>query len=244
MSLVFLDTETTGLELHHDIWEIAFAIGDGEIESHILPHSLKNADPVALELNGYWDRFPDGARAKDVGIDLELRQMLEGATIVGANPGFDAIRLQLRWQAQPWHHRMIDISSMAVAVFGFMQKTITGPDGNEMSISLPPGLIDVAVECRRFGEVPEPDHTAAGDVATLRACYRILEGLRPTNYPQRWVSGLLDPASQGRFFETSPVCTCPITDPIARSTAYTVARLGDEPHAVDCPRRGRRQATA
>lgn len=34
-----------------------------------------------------------------------------------------------------------------------------------------------------------------------------------------------------------PVCTCPIKDHEARSTAYTVRQFNHEPHAVDCPRR-------
>lgn len=168
MALVFLDCETTGLELHHDIWEIAWAIEDGPIRSEVLVHSLKNADPVALELNGYWRRFPSGPRSTGPRLDLQLRQAFEGVTIVGANPAFDAIRLQLRWQSQPWHYRLLDISSMAVQAFGLRA------DGR------PPGLIDVAFAVRGIigAEVPEPDHTAAGDVATLRACYNALKDWR------------------------------------------------------------------
>jgi hypothetical protein len=156
---VFLDTETTGLELHHDIWEIAWAIGDGSIESRIVPHSLQNADPKALELNGYWTR--GFAEHPVESADVAFRELLDGATIIGCNPGFDAIRLQLRWRAQPWHYRLVDVSSMAVALMGFRE------DG------LPPGLFDIANDMRRlYGlDIPEPDHTAAGDVATLRAVY-------------------------------------------------------------------------
>jgi hypothetical protein len=35
-----------------------------------------------------------------------------------------------------------------------------------------------------------------------------------------------------------PVCECPETDPIARSTRYTVAAFNVEPHMVGCPRHG------
>lgn len=173
MTLVFLDTETTGLELHHDIWEIAWSYDDGDhIYSEILVHSLKNADPDALVLNGYWNR-PHRARGPEV--DIEVRVALEDVTIVGANPAFDATRLQLRWQAQPWHYRLLDISSMAVGIFGLRE------DGR------PPGLADVAKACRDVGAViPEPDHTAAGDVATLKACYNVLTTLR--DFPQRYIA--------------------------------------------------------
>jgi hypothetical protein len=162
--LLFLDTETTGLSLDHDVWEVAFAIGDGPIVSHVLPHSLKNADPKALSLNGYWDRFPGGARAVSVGIDVELRLLFEGKTIVGANPAFDAYRLERRWGVAPWHYRLVDVESMAVVVF---------------DLDKPQGLKGIADGLREDGwDIPDPDHTAAGDVATLRAVYTALRSCR------------------------------------------------------------------
>lgn len=168
MTLIFLDTETTGLELHHDIWDIAWAVEDCPIRSALLPHSLVNADPDALELNGYWKRrgyyaYGDG----DARADGMLRTLFEGATLVGANPAFDAIRLQLRWRAHPWHYRLLDISSMAYQAFGPRE------DGKPM------GLADVRARLIEEFDgdilIPEPDHTAAGDVATLRACFKALK---------------------------------------------------------------------
>lgn len=57
----------------------------------------------------------------------------------------------------------------------------------------------------------------------------------PTTPPagDRWVEETDDVAAT-----TEPVCTCLITDPVKRSTAFTVAHFNHEPHAVDCPRRG------
>lgn len=41
------------------------------------------------------------------------------------------------------------------------------------------GLVDVAKECRYRGHViPEPDHTAEGDVRTTRAVYEALRAIR------------------------------------------------------------------
>lgn len=171
MTLVFLDTETTGLELHHDIWEAAWAVDDGPVTSLFLSHSLANADPKALELNGYFTRTAGFPEATLTG-DLYLREALEGATIVGANPAFDAIRLQLRWGAQPWHYRMIDVSSMAVGVFGHA--------AFDLESGRPPGMAGVQELLVDYGieGIPEPDHTAAGDVACLRACYQALLRVR------------------------------------------------------------------
>lgn len=160
--LVFLDCETTGLEFHHDIWEVAAAVDDGPIQSFVVPHSLLTADPKALELNGYWDRGAD-AEVSDVA-DQALREVLTGATIVGANPAFDAVRLQLRWKAQPWHHRLIDVEAMAVGILGYDR---------------PKGLAALAEDLASYGhDIPEPDHTAGGDVATTRAVYAALRAER------------------------------------------------------------------
>ena len=57
MTLVYLDTETTGLDYRrHAVWEIAYAVDDGPVRSSIVSHDLFDADPEALQLNGYYDR--------------------------------------------------------------------------------------------------------------------------------------------------------------------------------------------
>jgi DNA polymerase III epsilon subunit-like protein len=161
--LVFLDTETTGLDPErHDVWEIAWAVEDGPIMSAIIPHSLRTADPKALELNGYWGRgFAEPRRESR---DVQLREILDGATIVGSNPAFDSAFLRARWGVAPWHHRMIAVESVAVGVLGYER---------------PKGLAGIAADLRDLGrDIPEPDHTAAGDVAALRAVYTSLRELR------------------------------------------------------------------
>lgn len=157
--LVFLDTETTGLDpALHEVWEIAVAVNDGPVSSYRLPHSIATADPKALELNGYWGRA-NRPGATDA-YDLELRAMLSGATVVGANPAFDTAFLRARWGASPWHHRLIDVESMALTVLGYER---------------PKGLHALAEDLRDRGHnIPAPDHSAAADVATTRAVYEAL----------------------------------------------------------------------
>lgn len=165
-SLLFLDTETTGLDLNlHDVWEVAYAIGDGPIVSAVVPHSLQTADAKALLLNGYYNRFPSGTRGSSwLLVDSELRAVFEGKTIVGANPAFDAYRLERRWGVAPWHYRLVDVESMAVVVF---------------DLDHPVGLRAIAEKLAEEGwEIPQPDHTAAGDVATVRAVYKALRSRR------------------------------------------------------------------
>lgn len=157
--LIFLDTETTGLDPDlHEVWEVAFALERGRITTFLLPHDLATADPDALRLNGYWDRFDQAS--VDPAADLQLKRILAGATIVGANAPFDAAFLRARWGAAPWHYRLVEVESMALGLLGYDR---------------PKGLNHIADDLRDAGySVPVPDHTAAGDVATLRAVYESL----------------------------------------------------------------------
>lgn len=157
-TLAFVDTETVGLDLDHDIWEIAFAIGDGPVQVLQVPHSLQNAQPQALEINGYRARI--NRMAISPVVDTYIASQLEGRTLVGANPSFDAYRLQRRWGRQVWHYRMIDVESMAVPIF---------------KIDKPLGLNGLVNELRNRGfDIPENNHTAAGDVNTTREVYKAL----------------------------------------------------------------------
>lgn len=163
-NLLFLDTETTGLDPdRHDVWELAFAVDDDPVQAFILPHSLARADATALKLNGYHERYPLGAVADGPQIDVLLREEFRGKTLVGANPAFDAAFLRARWGEAPWHYRMVDIESYAMAKFKW---------------SRPRGLKDIYVELAGRGySITQPDHTAAADVAALREAFFILTDL-------------------------------------------------------------------
>lgn len=170
--LLFVDTETTGLTMDHDIWEIAHARGDGVIFSHVVEHSLRNADLRALELNGYYNRS-----TKPQTRDPHIIPSFQGKTLVGANPAFDAYRLEKRWGVAPWHYRMIDVESMAVAIFKL-----------EKPLGLK-GLVDL-LRAQMF-DIPENDHTAGGDVDTTREVYKALMHTytQYTKAGERWNRG-------------------------------------------------------
>lgn len=160
-SLVYLDIETTGLDpLRHDVVECAWAVEDGEVRSFVPEHSLAFADGQALTVNRYFDRDLDRRTDDTWLMQRELVRDLQGATIVGSNPAFDTAFLRRKIGYAPWHHRLIDVSNVAMMVFDWTR---------------PRGLVDVVEELRALGHtVPSPDHTAAGDVEATRAVYLAL----------------------------------------------------------------------
>lgn len=194
--LVYLDTETTGLDpTIHDIWEIAYAVDDGPIHSAIVRHSLTFADPTALAVSRYYDRTGGGdpPTATTRWFELTLRDLLDGATLVGANPAFDAAMLYARWGQAPWHFRLLDIEAYAMGTLGY---------------DLPRGLATITRDLRARGyDIPEPDHSAAADVAATRACHLALVDL----YRRLGVTPMAEPTicdSCGRPIRETGECSC------------------------------------
>ena len=169
---VFLDCETSGLDpARHAIFEIAYAVDDGPILSSFVTHTRITLDAetiAAAQVNRYIDRCPpeyatlhgpsddDGDDHPSAEFEDALVDALRSATMVGANPAFDAAMLRARWCVTPWHHRLLDIEAYAAGAFGWTELR---------------GLAGVA---EHLG-VQAPDHTAAGDVACLRACWQAIQ---------------------------------------------------------------------
>lgn len=163
---VFLDCETTGLDPDkNEIWEIAWAVDDEiPVQERILVHSLKTASPEALRVNTYLEHHPNGARSEGPMVDLEVREVLEGATIVCANPTFDRMFMRARWGLEPYHYRSIDVESMAFAILEYEDIK---------------GLKDIAVDLQELGyNIADPLHRAWIDVVTLRECYKALRDIQ------------------------------------------------------------------
>jgi DNA polymerase III alpha subunit (gram-positive type) len=163
-TIVFVDTETTGLHRDAQAFELAWKIEDDNvIKTMILPHSLYGADPVALEINRYRERgiSPYGA-ASEMAID-GFRQDATDATLVIANPAFDVPHLMNLLGFQVWHYRIIDIESYAMPVLGH---------------SRPQGMHTIFKELTELGyDLPEPDHTAGRDVEAMESAFHILRSM-------------------------------------------------------------------
>lgn len=174
--LVFLDVETTGLDPEvHEMFEVGLTKTDvkgeilGSLYYWIVPQHLQTASPQALALNGYYRRKMTepcegrvhGAVRQEVAEEIVI--FTEGVHLVGCNPGFDASFVRaflLAEQHVPlWHHRMIDLESLAIGI---------EPD---VSHGVPMGLSELA-ETFNKSEIPEEDrHTAKGDVEATRVLY-------------------------------------------------------------------------
>ena len=161
-ALVFVDTEYDRLDTGTaNLVEVAWAVDDNPVVHGVPPHSLDGADPKSLEINRYYERdLGNKARwSRDI-LDATAR-VTAGQTVVGANPRVDAEVLRRFIGYEPWHYRLCDIESAAYLLLDFPQM---------------PGLREIKVKLTELGyELPEPDHSAAGDVETLRAVFRILQ---------------------------------------------------------------------
>lgn len=159
--LIFLDTETTGLDPElHEVWEIAWAVNEGPITQSLVEHSIVTADMTALKMNGYFKRV----KQAPIRYDVLIKEVLKGNTLVCANPTFDRMMLRKRWGLEPYHYRSIDVESMAMTVFEWAR---------------PLGLKDISQELGIRGyDIPEPDHSASKDVEVVREVYKALRDIQ------------------------------------------------------------------
>ena len=154
--LIFLDTETTGLDPdRHDVWEIAYAIGEGPIINFQRPlfhGAIQRASAEALEINRFHERYVQ----PDIDSYFEefdrLQAALRGRHLVGSNPAFDAAFLR-PLVGPVWHHRMVDLATYAMPA----ARSVT-----------PLGMAAVA---ELFDVEQTAAHTAADDVHVLRECF-------------------------------------------------------------------------
>lgn len=170
MTRVFIDTETTGLDYDlNEVVELSWAVEDGPIKTIIPEHTLNNASKTAMRINQYFERGLDKAtRATQEQVE-EFLEDVQGATLVGANPRFDArmVMNSLELQEEPWHYRLLDLSAYAAGKLG---------------APLPLGMRELFERMQTLGfSVPQPDHTAAGDVEATRAIYRMLSAFQVPN---------------------------------------------------------------
>ncbi len=95
MDLAFIDVETTGLDPNvHEIVEVAAVRTDWRLRpfklwsTKVRPSRIEDADPRALEINGYTaEGWTDAVELDEALRDLAM--LVQNATLAGHNPEFD-----------------------------------------------------------------------------------------------------------------------------------------------------------
>ena len=207
MQLAFVDTETLGLDhVNHPIFEVAIVLRDEETTSKGFiattdtrhrwtfhpGRQLACADPTALRLNHFYDRYEDlpkdlvtarywlndveqlvPTRAEAL---LEIVHLTNGRHLVGAIPSFDAERIETMLReggmCPAWHHHLIDVEAMAVGWLAGRGRRLDkftsdrGWDSRKLADAIGAPRLDDA-------------HTALGDALWARDMYdAIMRGRR------------------------------------------------------------------
>lgn len=115
---VFVDTETTGLDMfYHEAWEFAFIEADGtEHVFNVEPNALNQANDIALKMNRFHERTtaPGFVWHDPEDVAEQIVKIMDGTHIVAANAEFDADFIMsflsgLDIFEKPWHYHQIDI---------------------------------------------------------------------------------------------------------------------------------------
>ncbi|SKF80263.1 3'-5' exonuclease [Mycobacteroides abscessus] len=177
-----VDLETTGLDrnVHLPVEVAAVNLKTGR-EIRFVPFitgdELGKADREAMRINMYYEQ---GLYKDQLDRDTSIRcyqdvfELLQGQTLAGANPRFDADMLLIgyEWLLQleprlpgastrveaPWHHRLADVCAYAAGALNIPPDDI-------------PGLAGV---CQLLGVTNEAEHTALGDARATVECFRRL----------------------------------------------------------------------
>lgn len=145
--VVFLDTETTGLDPDTEhIFEVAMIVDEMEFVWHLEPQPevVKRMHPKALEVNRYHERTSDPTWHWNGRIDAleEIRDLIGRRHIVGAVPDFDTRFLAAEYKraqmSRPsWHYHLVDVEAMAIGFLAAQGKTLELPwDSNDLSVAV------------------------------------------------------------------------------------------------------------
>lgn len=167
--LIVVDVETTGLHANARVLEVAAVNVETREEFRFVPwidnDAIKWAEPKALQINRYFERgvFDDMLDQDDTKAAYEkLRTWLDGNTLGGSNPTFDAAKIVGPVGGQVWHHRLADLAAYAAGALGLPPAELPGME-----------KVCTLLDVTNF----EP-HSALGDAFATAECFRKLTLLR------------------------------------------------------------------
>lgn len=177
MTIVFLDTETLGLDpVNHEIWEVG-AIRYDEVNNRVQnkmlvqlkltgPQLLKG-DPIGMEIGKFSERrLPEDECLSIRDFIEEFKEFCpKGSHLAGAVVSFDEERLRRMFRKKregiPWHYHLIDVEVLGI---GFLRAK---------GIKLPlPYKSDIISDYLDIAINQEDKHTALGDAQWALDMYR------------------------------------------------------------------------
>jgi DNA polymerase III epsilon subunit-like protein len=164
----FVDTETTGLDPdRHEIWEVGLIEVDGREHHWFLPVDLGRADPYALKIGRFYDRYPKASSLHRLStFARKFAQLTAGKHLVGAVISFDEERLRKLLKANgacpDWHYHLIDVEALAVGAIAA---------NADPGLVTPPWHSDELTAALGVTVPVEDKHTALGDARWAAAIY-------------------------------------------------------------------------
>lgn len=174
-NLAFLDMETISLQRdYRHVWEIGLILPgdnsqpDREFSWFVRDVPLAEADPMSLQMNHFYERYPAPDSGSDSGWlcrgDLAklLAPLTAGRSLAGNMVSFDELRLEQMLRANgyapAWDYHLVDVSALAA---GYLIANHQPPAVPWKSAAL----------ARALGVDPDQfeGHTALGDCKLARA---------------------------------------------------------------------------
>lgn len=177
--LLFLDTETLGLDPYAPIWELCATRTTSAmkelatLDMFITPTAPERwlatlPDTFREDFESRFD--PDGAVTPYEAAQRIHRFASGKPLLVGSAPGFDAEHIARQWLeplglSRPWHHHTEDIATLAQGFLRAHGRLPEGPWTSDMLSAL-------------IGVLPDdyPRHTARGDVDWVMAQWKVIHG--------------------------------------------------------------------
>lgn len=167
--VVFIDTETTGLDpARHELWEIALITANGlENVWRPKPKHFERADAGALRITSFYERTEDGwpwESPRKAASDITF--WTSGMHLVAAVPSFDATFLTAllgRYGLVPaWHYHLVDVEALAAGRLGI------APPWDSAALADALGIDSADPQFAK--------HTALGDARWAKAIYEAVLG--------------------------------------------------------------------
>lgn len=186
--VIFVDTETTGLDPEcHQVWEVAAIEQDGTEHHWFLSVNMADADPIALSIGGFHDRYPMGwngpdlTRTNDLEFAVQFGRLTNGAHLCGAVPNFDEAflrRLLRKTGFSPaWNYHLIDVEAMALGfIYGCERHRRPEAHPSTLGLALPWKSTDLSLAVGVDPPGEGERHTALGDARWVKRMYEAMTG--------------------------------------------------------------------